>query len=230
MDKGINVMLLIFDCDGVILDSMRLHNEVESQLYKEQGILIEPAELGRRFSGVPIEEEFRILERETGRTLPGELEAEMAERKKRAFAERLQAMPGIGEVLDVLHGIPRCIASGTRLDELKYALDLVDMQHRFAPHVYSSELVPRGKPFPDLFLYAAAQVGFEPEQCLVIEDGVAGVQAACAAGMRVFGFTGGSHCDSEHHERLAGAGAELVFADMRQLPGLAGLQSGPGRL
>ena len=81
-------------------------------------------------------------------------------------------------------------------------------------------MVPRGKPCPDLFLHAANEMGHAPETCLVIEDGVAGVKAGRAAGMRVFGFTGGSHCDHEHADRLKAAGAELVFSNMRELPAL----------
>lgn len=214
-------MLLIFDCDGVILDSMRLHNEVEADVYRKRGITIAPEELGRRFSGVPLSAEFKILEEEFGCVLDAQVEIEMAERKKEVFAERLQSMPGVAEMLDVMEHLPRCIASGTRTEELKYALDLVNLQVLFAPHVYSSDMVSRGKPFPDLFLFAAEQTGgHSPDRCLVIEDGVAGVQAGRAAGMHVFGFTGGSHCDSQHAERLRSAGAHLIFSDLRELPGL----------
>jgi HAD superfamily hydrolase (TIGR01509 family) len=213
-------MLLIFDCDGVLLDSMLLHNEVEADVYREQGIEIAPQELGRRFAGVPLCEEFKILERETGCKLSPLLEIEMAQRKRLVFADRLKTMPGIDDVLDTLKDIPRCIASGTRLDELIHALDIVNLHDLFAPHVFSSEMVARGKPFPDLFLYAAEVMGHLPKDCLVIEDGEAGVKAAQAAGMRVLGFVGGGHCDSDHGERLKSAGASLVFSDMHELPGL----------
>jgi HAD superfamily hydrolase (TIGR01509 family) len=215
-------MLLIFDCDGVILDSMPLHTEVESAFYRSRGINITPQELGRRFSGVPLVEEFKILEQETGRKLPPELEIEITAMKKDIFARRLQVVDGIEEVLEKLEDVPRCIATGMRLGELDHALNIVNLYSTFAPHLFSSEMVSKGKPFPDLFLHAAQQMNQQPKDCLVIEDGVPGVQAGRAAGMRVLGFVGGSHCDDEHGDRLREAGADLVFAAMRELPGLIG--------
>ena len=216
-------MLLIFDCDGVILDSMRLHNQVEAEVYRKQGLEIAPEELGRRFSGVPVKAAIKMLEAEHGCILDPALELEMEALKRIVFAESLRVMPGLDVVLEKLKDIPRCVASGTRIDELNHALQLVDLERKFAPHIYSSELVAKGKPFPDLFLYAAEKLGQRPADCLVIEDGVAGVQAGRAAQMRVFGFTGGSHCDSQHAERLRDAGAEAVFSNMLELPALAGL-------
>lgn len=213
-------MLLIFDCDGVILDSMPLHTEVESAFYRSRGIDIKPQELVRRFSGVPLVEEFKILEQETGCKLPPELEVEITAMKKDVFRQRLQIIDGIDEVLQKLEDIPRCIATGMRLDELNHALNIVNLYGDFAPHLFSSEMVSKGKPAPDLFLHAAEKMNQPPKDCLVIEDGVPGVQAGRAAGMRVLGFIGGSHCDHEHAERLRAAGADLVFADMRELPGL----------
>jgi beta-phosphoglucomutase-like phosphatase (HAD superfamily) len=94
----------------------------------------------------------------------------------------------------------------------------VGLYDRFAPHIFSATMVARGKPAPDLFLFAAERMDAAPSRCLVIEDSVAGVQAARAAGMAVLGFCGGGHCGPAHPERLAGAGAEIVFHDMRQLP------------
>ena len=95
----------------------------------------------------------------------------------------------------------------------------------FAPHIYSAEMVARGKPFPDLFLHAADRMGATPATSLVIEDGVAGVEAARAANMRVLGFVGGSHCDPAYADRLYRAGAEHVFSDMRELPELISLKN-----
>lgn len=220
-------MLLIFDCDGVVLDSMTLHNEVESGAYAKAGIHLAPRELARRYAGMPLIETIRLFEREMGVTFPPDAEAQIEARKEKVFAERLKAMPGIAEALDALEATPRCIASGSRLAQLKHGLELTGLYGRFAPHIFSSEQVAHGKPAPDLFLFAARQMGFAPGDCLVIEDAVSGVKAALAAGMRAFGFVGGKHCDSEHSdgqqgERLKEAGAELVFADLRALSGLIG--------
>ncbi len=213
-------MLLIFDCDGVVVDSMHLHTEVKSEAYRTIGITLSPKELAMRFSGVGDAEVHRILAEETGRAIPPDIALRIERRKRDVFAERLKPVAGIREVLTAIDATPRCLASGTGVDLLYYLLGIVGLSEQFAPHIYSSEMVLRGKPFPDLFLHAARELGHSPENCLVIEDGVPGVQAGRAAGMRVLGFVGGSHCDEDHGERLMSAGAELVFSDMRELPSL----------
>ena len=214
------IMLIIFDCDGVVIDSMRLLTEVESEAYKSVGINMSPKELALRFSGVGDFEVYRILAQETGRVIPPDIAARIERRKKEVFAERLKPVDGIREALTAIKATPRCIASGTAVDLLHYSLRIAGLYDLFAPHIYSAEMVQRGKPCPDLFLHAANEMGHAPETCLVIEDGVAGVKAGRAAGMRVFGSTGGSHCDHEHADRLKAAGAELVFSNMRELPAL----------
>jgi HAD superfamily hydrolase (TIGR01509 family) len=213
-------MLIIFDCDGVVIDSMRLLTEVESEAYESVGINMSPKELALRFSGVGDFEVYRILAQETGRVIPPDMAARIERRKKEVFAERLKPVDGIREAVAAIETTPRCIASGTAVDLLHYSLRIAGLYDLFAPHIYSAEMVPRGKPCPDLFLHAANEMGYAPETCLVIEDGVAGVKAGRAAEMRVFGFTGGSHCDPEHADRLKAAGAELVFSNMRELPAL----------
>lgn len=215
-------MLLIFDCDGVAVDSMRLHAEVEVEAYRALGIGITAKELARRFSGVSDAEVYRTLEQETGRAIPPSIAAQIDRRKEEVFSERLKPVAGIFDALTALQDIPRCIASGAGVAGLKHMLGIVELYDLFAPHIYSAEMVERGKPSPDLFLYAAAQMGHCPDSCLVIEDGAAGVLGGKAAGMHVFGFVGGSHCGQDDAERLKAAGAELVFADMRELPGLVG--------
>lgn len=210
-------MILIFDCDGVVLDSMVLHTEVEAEAYRSLGADITPSELSLRFSGVPQDEVSRILSNEKGVNIPSDLESLIESTKEKVFSERLQSISGIAETLEDLKSIPRCIASGTGVSGLRHMLGVTGLYDSFAPHIYSSEMVERGKPFPDLFLYAANRMGANPNECLVIEDGIAGVQAAKAACMRVLGFVGGSHCDSQHAQRLEDAGAEFVFENMRDL-------------
>jgi HAD superfamily hydrolase (TIGR01509 family) len=213
-------MLIIFDCDGVVVDSMHLHNEVEAQAYEAIGITISPKELSLRFSGVGDSEVYRIISQETGRAIPPDFAVEIERRKKEVFRQRLKPVAGIREALTAIDATPRCIASGTGVDLLYYTLGIVELSDLFAPHIYSTEMVLRGKPFPDIFLHAANEMAQAPANCVVIEDGIPGVQGGRAAGMRVFGFTGGSHCDDEHADRLKAAGAELVFSDMRELPAL----------
>ena len=165
-------------------------------------------------------EVHRILSQESGRAIPPDIAIQIERRKKEVFAERLKPVAGIREALKRIDTKPRCLASGTGTDLLYYLLGIAGLYEEFAPHIYSSEMVLRGKPFPDLFLHAAKELGHAPETCLVIEDGVPGVQAGRAAGMRVLGFVGGSHCDQGHGARLMSAGAEFVFSDMRELPRL----------
>jgi HAD superfamily hydrolase (TIGR01509 family) len=127
------------------------------------------------------------------------------------------AMPGIHALLDGLDGRKLCVASSSSPDWLRRTLGQTGLWQRFAPHVYSAVTVARGKPAPDLFLLAAAGVGAAPADCIVIEDSVAGVQAARAAGMRAFGFCGGGHCAPGHDRRLLAEGAEAVFEHMNEL-------------
>ena len=213
-------MILIFDCDGVVLDSMVLHTEVEAESYASLGIMIEAAELVRRFSGVSQEEVSRTLSRETHISVPLDFDELVEQQKEKAFTARLEAIPGISDALKALDHMPRCIASGTGVSGLKHMLGVTGLYDSFAPHIYSSEMVTRGKPAPDLFLFAADRMGYMPQDCFVIEDGTAGIEAGVAAGMRVLGFTGGSHCGSDHASRLEAAGAEFVFCDMRELPNI----------
>ena len=172
------------------------------------------------FPGWATLEVYRIISQETGRAIPPDFAGEIERRKKQVFRQRLKPVAGIREALTAIDATPRCIASGTGVDLLFYTLGIVELYDLFAPHIYSTEMVLRGKPFPDLFLHAAKEMGHAPESCVVIEDGIAGVQGGRAAGMSVFGFIGGSHCDHEHADRLKAAGAELVFSDMCELPAL----------
>ncbi|MDE2030087.1 MAG: HAD family phosphatase [Alphaproteobacteria bacterium] len=211
-------MLIIFDCDSVLIDSMPLHNEVESAAYSELGIHIAPAELAVRFAGIPITEEFKILERETGIAIPENFEETLETQKADIFTARLKATDGTAETLARLSGTPRCVASGSRMKSLNHTLGITGLYDDFAPHIFSSEMVARGKPHPDLFLYAAQKMATAPADCVVIEDATSGVKAAKAAGMRVLGYVGGSHCSERHAGLLMECGAERTFADMRRLP------------
>jgi HAD superfamily hydrolase (TIGR01509 family) len=208
---------IIFDCDGVVLDSMALHTEVEAEAYQALGMSIQAADLVVRFSGVPQDEVSRTLSHETGIQVPPHFNTLIEVKKELAFKTRLKSIPGISEAINDLAHMPRCIASGTGVLGLQHMLTLTGLYETFAPHIYSSEMVARGKPFPDVFLHAAECIGTPPADCLVIEDGTAGVIAAKAAGMRVFGFIGGSHCTPDHTRLLKDAGAEVIFKDMRML-------------
>jgi HAD superfamily hydrolase (TIGR01509 family) len=217
--------LVIFDCDGVLIDSELIGCGVDAQELTRAGIPITAEELLARFAGTTSREMYAALEVEHGIRLPETFARLVRERTDTAFAGALEPVPGVLEVLDRLQ-LPRCVASSSTMRRLGVTLRLTALWDRFAPHVYSAEAVPRGKPAPDLFLHVAACMDVEPERCLVIEDSINGVRAAVAAGMRAFGFSGASHCPPDHHAALSAAGAAVVFTEMRALPEL--IETGGG--
>lgn len=216
--------LVIFDCDGVLIDSEVIACRVEAELLTELGLPMTAEDVNRRFVGRSGAAVSEILEAELGRPLPADFSQTMWSRTRAAFESELRAIPGIAETLDRL-ALPCCVASSSDPERLEVALGLTGLYARFAPHVFSTTMVARGKPAPDLFLYAAAQRGARPAHCIVVEDSAPGVQAGAAAGMRVLGFVGGSHCRPGHADRLARAGASAVFDDIRELPALAACEA-----
>jgi HAD superfamily hydrolase (TIGR01509 family) len=159
------------------------------------------------------------LEMRYDRTLSVEFQATVRQRIAASFESEPMTIDGIDEVLAAHRG-KRCVASSSMPERVRRCLTLVGLLNYFDPHFFSASMVARGKPAPDLFLFAAREMGEKPEDCLVIEDSVHGVTAAIAAGMRVYGFTGASHCRPGHAERLLAAGASATFQHMRELPGL----------
>jgi HAD superfamily hydrolase (TIGR01509 family) len=208
--------LVIFDCDGVLIDSEIIACQVDAACLTEVGFSTSVAEVMKRYVGISAAAMLADLEIRHGRKLPDGLPEMLRRRLVAAFESDLRPIPEIGTALDSL-ACRICVASSSTPERLAHSLALVGLFARFSPHIFSATEVARGKPAPDLFLHAAARMGATPAQCLVIEDSVAGVTAARAAGMKVFGFTGGGHCGPRHAERLDAAGAEIVFADMTQL-------------
>ena len=212
--------LVIFDCDGVLIDSELLSVRAVRECFAECGIQLTDAELRERYTGVSWAAMLADLE-----ARQGPLPADLGERYRRIFwpllERELQPIPGIVAVLDSLT-CKMCVASSGRPERLQYALSLVGLYDRFHPHVFSAVEVPRGKPAPDLFLHAATRMSTAPARCVVVEDSVPGVIGAVAAGMMVIGFVGASHCGPEDAARLAAHGAAAVIDDMAKLlPALA---------
>ena len=199
--------LLIFDCDGVLIDSEMIACRAEAACLAALGIGIAADELLDRYLGIGLA------------TMPADLADMLRQAVAVAFDAELRPMPGIHSVLRALTG-PRCVASGSAPERLRHSLGLTGLLPHFDPHIFSATQVARGKPAPDLFLFAAERMQAAPDACLVIEDSVAGVQAAVAAGMRVIGFTGGSHCRPDHADRLRAAGVSALCGDMRALGAL----------
>jgi len=215
--------LVIFDCDGMLIDSELLTIGVEVALLTESGIAITADEIIDRYVGISIKGMIADLEVRYGRPLGDDFAARHALRAREAFERELTAMPGIA---DVLAGLPGkvCVASSSSPERLQHTLGIAGLYEHFQPHIFSSTMVARGKPAPDLFLHAAEQMGAVPSRSIVIEDSVPGIEAAGAAGMTAIGFVGGSHCRAGHAARLSAGGAAMVVESMGEmLPAIAEL-------
>lgn len=208
--------LIIFDCDGVLIDSELIACGVSATCLTEIGIPITAEEIAERYTGISSTTMFADLAARSGTSLPAGFAEEVRLHLMKCFASELVAMPGVHSVLSAIN-CPVCVASSSAPERLRYSLSLVGLLSRFEPHIFSATQVARGKPAPDLFLFAAAEMGVAPRNCSVIEDSVAGVRAAAAAGMRVIGFTGGSHCSPGHSELLRCAGAANIIHDLEAL-------------
>ena len=211
--------LIIFDCDGVLIDSEVLACRIDAEVFTAGGFPITEEEIARRFVGRSAAQMFAEIEAGFGRPLPVSLRAEVKERLNAALASEVEAMPGVHVLLDRLT-LPACVASSSDPARLEVSLGRAGLYDRFHPHIYSAVQVEHGKPAPDLFLYAAESLGAAVESCVVIEDSPAGVAAGIAAGMTVIGFTGGGHCGPDHAATLRAAGAGEVVQSMADLQGL----------
>lgn len=214
--------LVIFDCDGVLVDSEPLSLGTLTAGLNRIGVAIDVDTVRERFAGTSMTSIMGHIERDYGIAAPdGFVEAVKAE-TLRAFDHDLRAMEGIALAVRSLE-LPSCVASSSDPARLAHSLGLTGLLPLFEGRIFSATMVSRGKPAPDLFLLAATEMGFAPGRCLVVEDSVPGVTAARAAGMRVLGFTGGGHWlhDSTGADLIA-AGAERVYGHHCDLAGLIG--------
>jgi HAD superfamily hydrolase (TIGR01509 family) len=214
-------MLLIFDCDGVLVDSELLSFQTLCESLAEVGIRMRAPDALQRFLGRSEADTCALIEAEAGRALPPDFPARRQAHLARALRERLRAVPGVREVL-AASALPRCVASSSGPERIRISLQAAGLAPFFAPEaVFSATQVPRGKPAPDLFLLAAERMGCAPARCVVLEDSTAGVQAGKAAGMRVLGFAGGAHVTGPAYaQSLRAAGADALFQAMDELPAL----------
>lgn len=208
--------LIIFDCDGVLLDSEVISCAADAAAYCRLGYPMTMEEMALRFSGVPGEAIDEILSAELGITLPLDFRAAIKDDVLSKYRTELKVIEGVAETLDKLN-IKKCVASSAAPAKLALGLVETGIYERLYPYIYSTALVEKGKPDPDIFLYAARQMGVSAENCVVIEDSVAGVTAATAAGMRSIGFTGGSHCVENQADRLIEAGASVVVSEFKNI-------------
>ncbi|HEX3598411.1 MAG TPA: HAD family hydrolase [Polyangiaceae bacterium] len=202
--------LVIFDCDGVLVDSEELANRVFAELLNELGANVTLETMFERFVGHSMADCLVTVEELLGRAPPSDLVETLRRRTSAILTERLEPVPGITAVLDSL-SIPYCVASSGDHDKMRTTLGITGLLSRFEGRLFSATEVPRGKPAPDVFLYAARQMGVAPARAAVVEDSPVGVQAGLAAGMTVFGYAARTPT-----ERLRKAGA-TVFGDMSEL-------------
>ncbi len=208
--------LIIFDCDGVLVDSEVLAIQGMREVLTEAGIPATAEMIGACFGMKQADILFKISEW-TQKPIPDDLPPLIWPATRRLFESELRAMPGVRDFLQRSGTIPRCVASSSSPERIRLSLGLTALDGFFGPHVFSSHQVARGKPAPDLFLFAAAAMGVEPERAVVIEDSIYGVQGARAAGMTVFGYTGGSHIPVDHDIVLREGGVVSVETDWAAL-------------
>jgi HAD superfamily hydrolase (TIGR01509 family) len=204
--------LVIFDCDGVLVDSDRISLRIQAEWISALGLPMTYEDCVRDFLGLGMGPTLQIVAERLGRAVPEGWEAELAAAVHEAFARELRPVPGIVEALDEI-GSPTCIASSGSHRKMRLTLGLTGLWDRFAGRIFSADEVERGKPAPDLFLHAASRMAAPPERCVVVEDSPFGVAAANAAGMIALGFAA-----LTPSSRLGGADA--TFASMADLPGL----------
>jgi HAD superfamily hydrolase (TIGR01509 family) len=214
MSRGLNLELVIFDCDGVLVDSEAASNRVFVEELGRLGLDLGSDEVSERFIGLSMARCMEIVSEELGRPVPPGLVERLHSRTFEAFRDGgLEPVAGVPEVLGRIE-TPVCVASSGEHEKMRLTLGLTGLLRHFEGRMFSATEVPRGKPHPDLFLLAARRMGAHPAGCIVIEDSVPGVQGARAAGMAAFGYAGRGN-DTE----LASAGAK-VFRDMADLPDL----------
>jgi HAD superfamily hydrolase (TIGR01509 family) len=210
---------LIFDCDGVLVDSETISARVSAECFTNARMPITAHELSTRFAGISGDKVTALLAERYGVKPDPEMTTQRRHRIMAAFETELKAISGVERALSVLPQA-KCVASSSHPERVAQSLSLTGLDRFFDDRVFSATMVAHGKPAPDLFLYAAAKLGRHASECLVIEDSTSGVTAAKAAGMLAIGFVGGSHCTSDRETHLRAAGADEVIASMDQLPAL----------
>jgi HAD superfamily hydrolase (TIGR01509 family) len=225
-----NFDLVIFDCDGVLVDSEVISCRAHAETLTRHGYPITADQVLDRFLGMSDREARLTIESELGRALPADFETQMKQAALRYYARDLRNIPHIDGTIAAID-LPKCVASSGTPEKIRHGLETAGLYHLLAPNVFSATQVRNGKPAPDLFLFAAGQMATAPGRCVVIEDSVPGITGARAAGMTVLGFHGGSHCRPGYADILRAAGAAATFDDMRELPDLlTQIDQKPGRI
>jgi len=211
--------LVIFDCDGVLVDSEILSAEVEAEALSHLGVPVTSQDVMNRFLGLTQAELERKFEREYGIRLPPDHAQTTSQMLRKAYLTRLDPVPGVRKVIEEL-AVPFCVASNSPPSKLGLGLSVTNLFELVYPNIFCSKLVARGKPAPDLFLYAAKTMGADPARAVVVEDSVVGIKAAKAAGMLAIGFVGGLHHMPPSDQALIAAGADHIAQTMEDVQAL----------
>jgi HAD superfamily hydrolase (TIGR01509 family) len=219
--------LLIFDCDGVLVDSEPIAARVLAEALVEFGLDESPESVDDRFRGRSVPDIVRQLEEQLGRSLPSDFGDKLGEKTRVAFEMSLSAVSGVRELLLELtdRGIDMCVASSGSLEKISHSLTLTELLPFFEGRIFSAHQVRRGKPAPDLFLHAAKRMGYPISNCTVIEDSSPGVAGAVLSGARVLGYVAPQRPDSSERRRHLEKLGATVFHHMKEVPRLAGLPS-----
>jgi HAD superfamily hydrolase (TIGR01509 family) len=208
--------LIIFDCDGVLVDSEVIACRLTSELLGEFGINLSAREIVERYTGISANVMSDDIADRFGVRLPSDFAITLRNRVVAAFENELKPMKGAELALRSI-GQSVCVASSSDQERIRCSLKVTGLLSYFDNHIFSAAQVAKGKPAPDLFLFAAASMSTAPGQSVVVEDSVSGVRAAGAAGMHALGFTGGSHCSPDHAHKLMEAGALVTFDNLLEL-------------
>jgi HAD superfamily hydrolase (TIGR01509 family) len=214
---SVSMGLIIFDCDGVLVDSEIIAHQLLAQMMTDLGHPMTTAESIQKFAGRSLADSLALIEAILGRSIPDHL----GQRYSRLLLERLgrdlKPVAGVKAAIMTLR-YPRCVASSSSLERIRLSLEVTGLASLFGANIFSATQVAHGKPAPDLYLFAARTMAVAPEDCVVIEDSTLGASAGRAAGMKVVGFTGAAHATSDAAQHLAAAGACRVISSMAELP------------
>ena len=208
--------LMIFDCDGVLVDSEPLAAKAYERVYEKHGMPGVHGGIIAQCIGMKQSDIIVKIKELTGHQFPAAAAGDIWAETKLLFSEELKPTPGIVSFLSALGG-NRCVASSSSVERINHSLSVTGLARFFGEAIFSSSMVKNGKPAPDIFLFAAEKMGAKPADCIVIEDSPLGVEGAVAAGMIAIGYTGGGHTYPEHGTRLKAAGADFICADWHEV-------------
>jgi len=212
---------LIFDCDGVLVDSEVLLIDIEIETMAEYGLHYTPERFKELYLGTSIDAFYETAHREHNRVhgtpLPECYSSKVHDRVSTAFDKHLEPVVGIADLLSNIDHLDLAVASNSQQKWLDRKMAHTSLNDFFGTHIYSSEIVENGKPAPDIYLYAANQIQADPTKCIVVEDSINGVKAAKAANMTCISFSGGGHCDDIHVEKLKNSIADHHAHDADEL-------------